>query len=622
MRRFKGIFVSVLALFSVLLSGCSFFSSFRSYSINLKTTALNLAVGDDPVSIKYVVESNSIMQFDDTILWSSQNEEIASVNDEGFVSAVGEGATKIVASLKIKPSIQATCDVTVIDNTGLNVALNASKQKIQQGKSYRLIAKVTNYQETDEVVWSGSTEGITVENGLVKVDESAQIGTTALIKATSKENPEKYSTCKITVIKKENNIYDYTIMLYMSASTLEFEHTVSYGLFSEDIIEILSVKNIPSNVKIIIETGGTKRWAMPTTALIGDTSISSDHLQRWEVVSASPYVVSGPASNQRIICYNSLKLVENLENNFIAKESSFESFLKWGLKNYSANQMGVILSGHGGGVDGCCYDDNYNQASLTAGDIALASKNALNESEKDTFTFIGYDCCIMAGLDNASMNVDYFDYMVASQENEYGNGYDHDVYLEKLVEDPEISPTELLPLIGKSFVEENHNHDCPYYVGPDKYYCYQTASVVDLSELGSAVNLFNSFSENVTFEKVKSAFKSSKLNAFGDGCYGLVDINDFLSHYANENSGVNVDSIKSAINNAVIANYYCSQYKSAPCGLNLFVPISNVSSIKLQVVKSNYTGNQTKLATWQKMCLDYGTFYDDIGYHSGGNHWF
>ena len=42
----------------------------------------------------------------------------------------------------------------------------------------------------------------------------------------------------------------------------------------------------------------------------------------------------------------------------MSTEYSFESFLTWGLDNYSGEQMGVVIAGHGGGIAGCAYDDN------------------------------------------------------------------------------------------------------------------------------------------------------------------------------------------------------------------------------------------------------------------------
>mgnify|MGYP003298045827 CR=1 FL=1 len=59
--------------------------------------------------------------------------------------------------------------------------------------------------------------------------------------------------------------YSYTIMLYMSGSTLEYDSsaTGAYktpGLMSGDIKEILSIKNIPGEFKIIIENANNMNY--------------------------------------------------------------------------------------------------------------------------------------------------------------------------------------------------------------------------------------------------------------------------------------------------------------------------------------------------------------------------
>lgn len=638
MKKFKPIILSLLVFSSMSLTSCGvldFFDSFVStevsYSLSLMTTNLRMKVGDESVVLNYTLNSTNSGSFDSTIEWSSNNESVATVSKKGYVTPQGVGEAIITASLKIDPTVKAYCTVTVISNGGgggeteeeISVSLNTTKQGVKQGKTFQLSADVKNYKTSKEVTWSGSANGISVsDTGLVSVSSTASVGATATIVATSKEDSSKSASCEITVLSGEAAKTEYTIMLYMCASTLEYDSSNggNIGLFSADILEILSVRNIPESVKIIIETGGTTKWCMPKDALDGATSISNSKLQRWEVEPISTsYSAKDPSTGNYVTCFNKLKFVETLSTNKMSTVSSFQSFLEWGLKDYSADQMGVIISGHGGGVGGCAYDDNNNQVSLTTADVASACDSALKTSDRNKFTWIGYDCCLMAGIDNASINADYFEYMVASQETENGTGYNHDVYLKKLVENPQISPEDMLDAIAKAFVDENHS-ECPYTYMGTKYYCYQTTSVIDLSKIDAVVNAFNTFSTSVTYSKAETSFKASKLNTFGESCYGLVDLNQFLSTYASKNSGVSVTNITSAVNDAVISNYYCTKYATAPCGLNLFFPESLDNEYELQVEEESYTGNQTKLKTWQTMCLQNGSFY--TGYGGGGGGWY
>ena len=446
------------------------------------------------------------------------------------------------------------------------------------------------------------------EDGVVK---ALKVGE-SIITITLKANTKVKTTVKVSVVDKEIDHYDYTIMLYMCGSDLEYDAEAKpeeqYPFFTEDIKEILSVPNIPDTVKIIIETGGTTKWSMPITYLEGATKISSTNLQRWEVNNET----------------NKLKLIETLPTNYMADENSFSEFLSWGLDDYEAEQMGVIMSGHGGGIAGCVYDDNYRvkvgnsywQHTLRTFEVANAAKKALANSPKEKFTWIGYDCCVMASADIATVNSDYFEYMVASQENEEAIGWNHDIYLKKLYDDPKMSAETFLPEICKAFMMDKHRDD-----EPANETCFQTLSVLKLSYAQDLVDKFNLFSKglgtNIASYKIAEAAFQRSFNNFGDSIYGLCDFNDFIDQFEGF-TNVREDVIK-AVNALVIANEYCDRYKTAyseftPCGVNAFFPKSLDDKYILQVGKEDYSNSlSTKFNYWQNMCVTYGKFgWDSI----------
>ena len=427
----------------------------------------------------------------------------------------------------------------------------------------------------------------------------------ANISITLKSNTDVKTTVKVSVVDEEVNHYDYTIMFYMCGSDLEYnveaEPEERYPFFTEDIKEILSVPNIPDNVKIIIETGGTTHWSMPSQYLEGATKISSTNLQRWEV------------NNQT----NKLKFVETLPTNYMATENSFSEFLSWGLDDYQAEQMGVVMSGHGGGIAGCVYDDNCTsrvgnqdwQHTLRTFEVANAAKTALANSEKDKFTWIGYDCCVMQCADIATINSDYFEYMVASQENENATGWNHDVYLPYLMANTSITPAEFLPKICDAFLLDNHRED-----EHGEETCYQTLSVLDLSKADALVETFNSFcrilgTNALSYAEAEHAFKSS-LNRFGEKIFGLCDFDSLMKQFV----GYNVIGIRNAISDLVMYKSNCSKYSTEPCGVNAFFPLTLDKKYILQVGKEDYSNSlSTKFTYWQNMCVTYGKFgWDSI----------
>ena len=431
----------------------------------------------------------------------------------------------------------------------------------------------------------------------------------AIITITLRSNTKVKTTVKVNVVDQEVAHYDYTIMYYMCGSDLEYnpdlEPEERIPFFTEDIKEILSVTSIPDEVKIIIETGGTTHWSMPREYLEDATKISSTNLQRWEVNNDT----------------NKLKLVETLSTNQMASENSFSEFLSWGLDDYEADQMGVVISGHGGGIAGCAYDDNYTtkvgnqdwQNTLQTFEVANASRMALANSNKDKFTWIGYDCCIMQCADIATINADYFDYMVASQENENAIGWNHDIYLPYLIADTKIEPTEFLPKICDSFLLDKHRD---YEMGDE--ICYQTLSVLDLSKTDSLVTMFNNLTSSlgismVGYAKAEVAFKKA-YNKLGDSIFGLADFNSLLTELKNVDPLLDVSVVKEAVNDLVIYKTSCSKYTYSLCGVNAFFPLSLDKKYILQVGKEDYSNSlSTKFSRWQNMCVTFGKFgWDSI----------
>ena len=437
------------------------------------------------------------------------------------------------------------------------------------------------------------------------VVRALKVGSTN-VTITLKTNSSVKKDVKVNVVDAPVEHYDYTIMFYMCASDLEYdsneEPDKQHPYISEDILEILSVHDIPESVKIIIQTGGTTKWSLPGSYLIDASKISSTNLQRWEVDNA----------------LNKLRLVETLPTNHMASESSFTEFLSWGLDDYEADQMGIVFSGHGGGIAGCAFDDNYTvkvgndfwQRTLRTFEVAKAAKTALSNSSKEKFTWIGYDCCIMQCADIATINSDYFDYMVASQENESAIGWNHDVYLPYLKANTKIAPKDFLPKICDAFLLDKHRED---EFGENT--CYQTLSVLDLSKAADLVTKFNNFCESVGYGRVlydiaKLAFERS-YNNFGDKLFGLCDFVSLMNEFEKINPLYDTESIIASIESLVYYSKNCSKYHTDPCGVNAFFPEKMDSNNKymLQVGKEDYANSlSTKFTKWQDVCVAHGEF--------------
>lgn len=581
-------------------------------SVALDVKSKNLYVDDTFTVNATVLPSDATNK---TLTWTSSNSIVATVSN-GFITAKSAGSATITAKATDGSAKKATLTLIVsnkpVDVTG--ISLNKTTLSLKAGETAQLTATISPSNATDKAVnWSGSANGINVNsNGLVSVSSTATVGKTATIVATAHGNTAKTASCVVTVIETPVGEKDaWTVMIYMCGSTLEYdpsdrEYGPNIGLASDDLVQILKSSAIPSDVNVLVETGGAGGWSLNKAYTTTQTTISSSKLQRWEVVSQKD-----STSN------NKLKPIETLTTNQMATQSSFQSFLNWGLTSYPAENTGVILWNHGGALAGVCCDENYSKNTLNTIEVAKASENALAGKDIDKMTFIGYDACLMGVADIASVNASYYDYMVASEESEPGKGWDYTSFLNTLYSNKTNTKSNVESILDKicsSFVTENCDNDgCgQYYPGYGYYYCYSTLAVYDLSKMDTLVSAFETYATNIKkisgyYSKIVSAFSSNSNYVFGEGLYGTCDFIKFLGAMDSKFSSVSSTNLRSALNSLVIAKYNCDEYDFTPCGICAFVPEaigSDASYYGLQCSKDDYTGAYaSKFSTWQSMML-------------------
>ena len=163
-------------------------------SISLDKTTLALAEQDTYQLTATVKPDNAT---DKNVTWSIANAAIATVSDNGLVTAVAEGATTITAKAGDKT---ATCTVTVSKKVipVTSVTLNKTSLALTEQETFQLAATVSPDNATDKTVtWSSSNTVVATvsDNGLVTA--VAEGSTTITAKAG-----DKTATCSVTVSKK------------------------------------------------------------------------------------------------------------------------------------------------------------------------------------------------------------------------------------------------------------------------------------------------------------------------------------------------------------------------------------------------------------------------------------
>ena len=507
-------------------------------------------------------------------------------------------------------SWSATYSSEPIAATNLSIVSSATAS-VGSPKTLDVTYTPTNANTGLGVKWSSSNTSVATideDSGLI----TPKAAGTTTITAKLASNLTKTSICTLTVT--EQSLDKWTIMVYLCGSTLEYNHEDTrygprYEFASNDIKEMLSVTSMPDDINILVETGGvisSGQWYLGSSYLDGATSISTSKLQRWTV------------KNQK------LHLEETLNSNQMSSKASLQSFIEWGLSDeYAAENTALILWDHGGGIGGVCgdynYTDSYGWANyLNCSEVAQATKDALAKKNKDKLTWIGYDACLMGVADLATVNADYFDYMIASQETEPGGGWDYEAWFATL-KNKKANTTEnikdIMHSICTSFVaDQSCTKNSP---------CYSTLAVYDLSKAAALVTAFNSYASSLginsknAYSKVKTAYQNCySFGADSDGSlYGCGDFIDFLAKMKSQYTTVSTTAVENAIRDMVIYNEYCERYSNTsitPCGVCVFVPETvNATEYGLQVEKSDYSTNDpysTKFTEWRRICYNYGTW--------------
>ena len=157
-------------------------------SIMLDKTELTLSVGDQETLVATVKPDNATEK---TVTWASSNEDVASVDENGKVTAISIG--NVIISAKAG-NITAECNVTICVAVS-SIKLDKGELTLYEGEEYTLTATVYPDNATDKtVIWRSSDYTIAGVDWYGKV--SALKGGVVIITAKA---GDKTAECRVTV---------------------------------------------------------------------------------------------------------------------------------------------------------------------------------------------------------------------------------------------------------------------------------------------------------------------------------------------------------------------------------------------------------------------------------------
>lgn len=510
-----------------------------------------------------------------------------------YFNIVTNSSTGYIKSITIEYS------TTPVNPTAISIPSN---EEVGLGSTLDLNVTYTpsNCNQNKGVSWTSSKPAVatvaSTSDGKATVTP-VSAGTT-IITAKSTYNQSFTSSCTVTVT--ESALDKWTILMYVCGSNLESDYAAqNEGCATDDLKEIASVTGQPNDVNYVVQAGGANKWSSTYSSVINKNNANRFHLQNMSYVKDSQLTKAN-----------------------MGDQSTFESFLEWGLTTYPAENIGIIFWNHGGAMEGCCYDEQFSNDVLKPAEATAAIKSVRSKlGITKNFEFIGYDCCLMEVQDIASLNSQYANYQIASEESEWGYGWSYDKWVDDLFA-KNSTPTILKACID-GYKEDttaaykqwgDPNDQTLSYLDLTKWSAYQTCWENMTSTLSGIITSSSSWTTfiNVVNSSQKYGYDSGSSKYNNGYRFDVFDVGDFFnkmksssSYKSNTTLMNNITACQNAYSQLVAYEWHGSAAGNST-GLTMFCPIGGYNSYE---DNWEYSSVSTLLTSWRSLCVKYGKWY-------------
>jgi hypothetical protein len=263
--------------------------------------------------------------------------------------------------------------------------------------------------------------------------------------------------------------------------------------------------------------------------------------------------------------------LQNVGNPDGTQPSTIGDFIKWGIATFPADHYAVVLWDHGSGWKGCCEDESGPGRDYTPlNDISEGLRLGLEGSGRQKYDLIGFDECLMAGVEVAHAIQPYGKIMVSSAETEPGRGWDYEPFMKAIVSNPSIDAPGLGKAIADGYTASAGDSE-------------HTLSVVDLEKVPALVTAMDSLSDTLgpaaavreTWTPMARARANSEKYAnsgFSDPL-AAIDLGNFIDGLGSANAGFkpSADAARAAMNAAVLYKVQGSGH-AKHSGLSIHLP--------------------------------------------------
>ena len=243
--------------------------NFELPNISLNKQELIMGIGDTETLSATVIPEKPDKYYH--INWLSSNPDVASVDDEGNVTANSKGKTEIAAF--VSPDKKALCEVTVIPKA-TSIKINKTLTTLERGTTIGLKVIITPSDARNDVTWQSDDPSIAIvdDQGLVT---GISVGTT-LIKATTNDGTNLMAFCIVNVTPKQVK----SIIIDKDEMTLERGETaqLSVTVYPQDADDSSVEWSSENNEVATVDSKGTVVAISSGTTIIRATTNDGSNL--------------------------------------------------------------------------------------------------------------------------------------------------------------------------------------------------------------------------------------------------------------------------------------------------------------------------------------------------------
>jgi len=345
MKRFFKLFLVIfLGLF---LASCDFILDFlpssgsssssssssssidENYTISLNVENLELEV-DDTYNFEVKYSNN---QTPSNLTWDSANPEVATINNDGLLTAIKEGKT--IVTVIAENDSSATCIVTVKAKTFLveSIILYDTNLVLEPNKYYTLIAKISPENATNKsLTWESSNEKVATvdQNGKVTTIDSGE----TIITVSSNDGSNKQAQCTIKVyqhvkeviLDKESltlNVGETSSLVATISPSNATNKNVTWSSNNPSVVTVDDNGNIKAissgsaRIMVITEDGyQTDSCKIIAIQPVTDVNLNKDEatLNVGEIDNLMATILPNDATNRELVWTSSDETVATVEN--------------------------------------------------------------------------------------------------------------------------------------------------------------------------------------------------------------------------------------------------------------------------------------------------------------------